>query len=53
LARESIRGVKLNLEFFKEFYDFSTSINSFLGIRAIKDAFILAFIKYFLEIIRK
>jgi hypothetical protein len=35
----------------QEFYNFSTSINSFLKI--IKDAFILAFIKHFLKIIRK
>jgi hypothetical protein len=41
------------LEFSKEFYNFSISINGFLNIRAIKDAFILAFIKYFLKIIKK
>jgi hypothetical protein len=39
--------VKIDPAFSEEFYNFSASINGFLDIGAIKDAFILAFIKYF------
>ena len=39
--------------FFEEFYDFRTSVTNFLDIRTIKDAFVLAFIKHFLDITRK
>jgi hypothetical protein len=41
------------LGFLEEFYNFKTSVINFLDIRAIKDAFILAFIKHFPGIIRK
>jgi len=41
------------LGFFKEFYNSRTSIINFLNIRIIKDAFILAFIKHFLDITQK
>jgi len=41
------------LGFLEEFYNFKTSITNFLDIRAIKGAFILAFIKHFLDITQK
>jgi hypothetical protein len=41
------------LGFFKEFYNSGISIINFSDIRAIKGAFILAFIKHFLDIIQK
>jgi hypothetical protein len=47
LARASIKGVKIDLAFSKEFYNFGASVNSFLDMGAIEDAFILAFIKHF------
>ena len=39
--------------FFKEFYNFRTSVINFLDIRTIKDAFVLALIKHFPDIIQK
>jgi hypothetical protein len=53
LAGASIRGVKIDLAFFEEFYNFSANVNGFLDMGAIEDAFILAFIKYFPGIKRK
>jgi hypothetical protein len=41
------------LGFLEEFYNFKISVTNFLDIRAIKDAFILAFIKHFPDITRK
>jgi hypothetical protein len=53
LAGASIRGVKIDPAFSEEFYDFGASVNGFLDIGAIEDAFISAFIKHFLGMKRE
>ena len=53
LAKKSIKGIKAIPGFFKEFYNFKTSVINFLDIRTTKDAFILALIKHFINITQK
>jgi len=50
LLKENIKEVKIILGFLKKFYNFKTNITNFLNIKATKSAFILAFIKHFLNI---
>jgi len=43
--------VRAILGFFEEFYDFRTSVTNFLDMGTTKDAFVLALIKHFPDII--
>jgi len=44
--------VQNNPEFFKKFYNFKISVDNFLDIKVIKNAFILALIKHFPKMIK-